>query len=289
LSVQISRRRWSCVADPHLCLSEDGAAFIHGLASHAEVWLGPEFLNILDGWPLYDREPELLRPFGDRRPGDRHRGEEQTRQAIRLWLRLRDEAGLGGAKLCWVRDAVRESRLPDGLDESVVPRWEAMAEALDERLSGAEASGPMVAATRDAVALAALLPGAVLLALRDDPDHDEPPALCRHLEDWGVPCRRLDALDDLVAMERGLMLQLLVEAGLAGLIWAGIRLALVHLVVPGRSRLPLGPGFPPHGFGAPDDEVDFLTEMPPRPLRGVWEGARAFWYDLDAENRHGEA
>ncbi|MEI9983705.1 MAG: DUF4438 domain-containing protein [Aliidongia sp.] len=184
-------------------------------------------------------------------------------KAIRLWLRLRDEAGLGGAKLCWVRDAVRESRLPDGLDESVVPRWEAMAEALDERLSGAEASGPMVAATRDAVALAALLPGAVLLSLRDDPNRDEPPALCRHLEDWGVPCRRLDALDDLVAMERGLMLQLLVEAGLAGLIWAGIRLALVHLVVPGRSRLPLGPGFPPHGFGAPGDEVDFLTEMPP--------------------------
>ena len=275
-SVQISRRRWRFIVDPHLCLSQDGAAFVYGLTSHAEVWLGPEFLNILDSWQLYDREPELLMP------GD-HRGADEIRHALRIWLRLRDEAGLGGGRLFWVRDAVRESCLPSGIDESVVPCWEAMAEALDERLSRAdEPSGPMIAAMRDAAALAGLLPGAVLLTLRRPPEMMrgpvKPPALCGHLEAWRVPCRHLEFRDDLAGKERLLLLQLLIEAGLCGFLWSGLRLAVLHLVVPGHCRLPLD-----HGFTCPSDEAEFLGEIEPRPIRGLWEDARAFWYDLIVE------
>jgi hypothetical protein len=78
--------------------------------------------------------------------GGRHAPEE-IRDALRVWLRLREECGHVGGLLYWVRDALRESCLPSGMEESVVPRWEAMAEALDERLASAtEASGPVVAA-----------------------------------------------------------------------------------------------------------------------------------------------
>ena len=60
LSVQITRRRARCVLDPNLALSRDGATLTRLLASHAELWVGPEFFNILDSAQLYQREPELL-------------------------------------------------------------------------------------------------------------------------------------------------------------------------------------------------------------------------------------
>jgi hypothetical protein len=278
LSVQISRRRWRYVPDPLLCLSHDGAAFVRGLTmtSHAEVWLGPEFLNILDSWRLYDLKPDLLTQSS----GGRHAADD-VRDALRLWLRVREESGQFSGRLCWVRDALRESCLPAGMEESLVPRWEAMAQSLDERLSTAtEASGPVVAAMRDSAALAAVLPGAVLLSSRD-PAKSEPPAFCRHMEAWRVPCRRLEFDDDLVALERGLLLHLQVEGGLAGFLWGGLRLAVVHLVVPGHLRL-----LPGDGFAGAGDEPDFLAEGEPRLVKGAWEDARAFWYDLTAEDAY---
>ncbi|HLY04606.1 MAG TPA: hypothetical protein VKR31_02555 [Rhizomicrobium sp.] len=280
LSVEISQRRWRCVVDPYLCLSPDGAAFVHGLAAQAEVWLGSEFLNVLDSWTLYDREPELLLTSSQRQrvsPPDL----ENLRQALQLWLRLRDDSGLGGARLCWVRDAVRESRLPDGMDETIVQRWEAMAESLDERLSAStESSGPVIAAMRDAAALAGLLPGAFLLTLRDPQDPAGTPSSCRHFEAWRLPCRKLDCRDDLVVLERCAILHTIVQAGLAGFLWSGVRIAVVHVDVPGRACL---------NVVAPDpassgEEMDYVAGTAPRKVRGVWEDARVFWYDLAVED-----
>jgi len=271
LSVQISRRRWRCVPDPQLCLSQNGAAFIGGLMPHAEIWPGAEFLSILDAATPYERDIDrLARSFGG------HHRLDEVREALRIWSRLRDEVGQGGARLYWVRDALRESCLPVGLDESVVPHWEMLAQTLDERVSEAEeSSGPIVAAMRDTVALAAALPGAVVLSHRDSSDKSEPPHLCRHLEAWRIPCRHLDYSNDLVTFERNQLLQLLVETGLAGFVWSGLRLAVVHLVAPAWPPPPYG-----HALIYSGDDGDFLIEEEPRPLRGPWEDARAFWYDL---------
>jgi hypothetical protein len=269
LSVQVSRRPRRCVPDPLLCLFQP--AFVSALTQCAEIWLGPEFLNIVDSWMLYEQTPHLLA-----RSLRGHHAPEQVRDGLRIWLRLRNEPrGLGG-RLCWIRDALRESSLPAGMDEQVVARWEAMAEALDERVStAAEKCGPVIAAMRDTATLGAVVPGAVLLSLLDrvEPGEPEQPILCRHLEAWGVPCRRLATDDDLVALDRGLLLHLAVEAGAAGFFWSGLRLAAVHLVVPGRWRL--------------GDDLDYLVDGEPRPARGAWDDARAFWYALSAEDPHG--
>jgi hypothetical protein len=149
-----------------------------------------------------------------------------------------------------------------------------MAEALDGRLSS-EANGPVIAWMRDIAALSATLPGALLLTVRNPADPKAKPLVCHHLEAWGLPCRHLDVDDDLVVLERGLLLRLLVEAGLPGFVWAGLRLVVVHLVVPGNFRSASG-----HGFGSVGEDLDVLAEGEPRPVKGAWEDARAFWYDL---------
>ena len=274
LSVQINRRRGRFVLDPLLCLSHGGAAFARGLASHAEVWLTPEFHHILDSWVLYDEKPDLLT-----QSLDGSYVADEIRDALRLWLRLREESGHLSGRLYRVRDSLRESCLPAGMEELILPRWEAMAEALDERLSKVgETNGPLVAAMRDAAALSAALP-ALLLTLRQPAKSGLPPAVSHHLEAWGLPCRRLDVDDDLVALERSLLLRMLVEAGLAGFLWGGMGLAVMHLVVPGNFRLPSG-----HGFAGSGEELDFMTQWEPRPVKGAWDDARAFWYGLAVED-----
>jgi hypothetical protein len=289
VSVEISRRRWRCVPDAQLCLSQWGAAFVRALTPHAEIWMTPEFLQVLDDWELYDGKPELLADgFGVGYPRD------DVREALRLWLGLREQTGARGGRIYWVRDSLRESSLPPGIDDSIVPRYEAMAEALESRLSSANAgSGPIVAARRDAAALIAALPGAFLLTVRDDagpapsdggrrsasrPKNLRAPSICQDLESWGLPCRRVEADDDLVALERNLLQHMLVEAGLSGYLWSGLLLSVVHLVAPGNFR-----GDPEHNLlGAPNDPA--YTE--PRVVWGPWENARAFWYDLASGGSH---
>jgi hypothetical protein len=276
LSVRISRRRWRCVPDPRLCLSGLGAAFLRGLARHAEVWVVSEFLSILDNRVFYDRKPELLGcPPADLRAA------EDVRDALRIWSRLREETGYVGGPLCWVRDALRESCLPSGVEETIVQRWETMAEALDARL-GPDASGPLIASMRDISALASVLHGATVWCRLESVGSEGPPLLCRHLESWRVPCRRLGADDDLVVRERNLLLQFLVEAGLAGFIWGGLDLAVVHLAVPGQARLQVS-----QNVAIADEEVDILESEEPRPVPSAWENAKAFWYDLSPDPGHG--
>ena len=65
---------------------------------------------------------------------------------------------------------------------------------------------------RNSAALCAVLTDAVLLCAREADDPDQTPRLCRRLQDWGLPCQRLEIADDLVAIERGLLLRLMVEA-----------------------------------------------------------------------------
>jgi hypothetical protein len=277
VSLQINRRRRRCVLDPLFCLSQPGAAFISAMAPYAEMWLGPEFLNILDNWPIYHHKPELLGW-----PGEERYDPDELRDALRVWQHLRDGSGHVGGPLCWVRDALRESCLPQGIDDAVVPRFEALAEALDGRLAAsAYRTGPLTAAIRDTAALAGVLPGAVVLGLCRQNEPWLPPALCDHLRAWHLPCERLNERNTLVSRERDTLIDLLVDAGVSSFLWAGLRVAVVHVVVPGQRRF-----VPVHALATEHDCPEFLPDEECNPIKGPWDDARAFWYELAAEDAH---
>jgi hypothetical protein len=273
VSVQLTQRRWRCVLDSNLALSPLGAEFARLLAPCAEVWLGTEFFNILDSARIYREEPELLVW-----PGTDHKEARTLPGVLRDWTRLRDAAGYGSTQFHWIGDVLRESRLPAGMSETVVARWEAAARSLDACLPRAiEASGPLIAAMRDTVALCAVLPAAAILTLRGGAS-DKAPMLCRHIAGWGVACQRLSEHDDLVAMERAGLRGMLVQAGLAKFLWGGLDLVVLHLQASGIGRL----DFREDPMA---DEEDVLSIAEPD-RGGPWDGARAFWYDVVPEQHH---
>jgi hypothetical protein len=134
---------------------------------------------------------------------------------------------------------------------------------------------------RDTAALAAALPGAVMLGWCHQGTLLLPPVLCNHLHAWQLPCVRLDAHQSLAARDRDMLLDLLAESGLSAFLWAGLRFAVVHLLVPGQERCVAGEALRV-GHASPD----FLPDEEPCPMKGPWEDARAFWYELATEDAH---
>src|SRR6266568_3476706 len=273
LSVQISQRRWRCVLDPNLALSPNGAAFARRLAPHAEVWIGSEFFNILDSALIYEHEPELL--------GTSRAAIETVPEVLRDWTRLRDETGYGGGLFHWIGDILRESCLPNGMDEGIIAHWEAAARSLDLRLPQAlEASGPLIAAMRDTVALCAILPAAAILTLRAPDEPRESPVLCRNVQCWGLDCQHLSGGDKLAAIECHSFRQVLVQAGLAKFVWGGLKLAVLHLLASGLTRL-----------DTPQDSIDeagadlVIDARENAAIRwDPWHDAKGYWYDLVSES-----
>ena len=279
LSVQISRRRLRCVLDPLLCLSRRGVALIRRLAPSAELWLAPTFLGILDSWDFYYDQPELLtRSLSMQQHGGAYH-QEEFREALRAWIKLRDELGQG--QLFWAGDNLHESSLASEVDGAMLRHFEHLAQALEQLLPEDLRGAPLAAAFPDTVALVAALDHAVLLTLREP--HADPglsgrpkldPTICHNLGRWGLPCKRLRVDDDFVQYERSLLVRLFVEAGISSFLWSELPLVVAHLFVPGFV-----------GDVAPE----FPGECEPRPVKGIWEDARVFWYGLSAEDHYGAA
>jgi hypothetical protein len=263
LSIQVARRRCRCVLDPNLALSRYGATLVRLIAPYAENWAVPELFSVLDSAQLYEQEPELL-IWPSTNPAD----VEAVPDVLHDWMQLREEAS---RCLYWVGDALRESFLPDDLDDSVLVRWEAAARTLESRLpQSIDATGPLIAAMRDAAALCAVLPNACILGRGRN---GEVPAICRHLQQWGLECENLAPQDDLASIERAAFLRLLVASGLAPLVWSGLTLAVVHLCLPNMGRL-----LPT--LGTSTDAGEFSDEQNIAMRGNPWEGARCFWYHV---------
>jgi hypothetical protein len=279
LSVQISRRRLRCVLDPLLCLSRRGVALIRRLAPCAELWLAPEFLSILDSSNFYYDKPELLtRSLSMQEHGGAYR-EDEFREALHAWIRLRDD--LGNGQLYWAGDNLHESALAPDVEGTMLQHFVRLAEGLGGLLPEDLRGAPLAAAFPDTVALVAALDHAVLLTLREPhveaglrPRPKLDPTICHNLGRWGLPCKRLRVDDDFVQYERALLVRLFVEAGISSFLWSGLPLVVAHLFVPGFVG---------------DLEPDFPGEGEPRPVKGIWEDARVFWYSLNAEDHHGAA
>jgi hypothetical protein len=167
------------------------------------------------------------------------------------------------------------------VEPDIVQRYEGMLQAL--RCNRADDGGhdfdPASEAAFDTAALAAALGPALMLS-----GGNETPTVARILEQCGVPCCRLepDAEDSLARCERELVREMAVHAGLAPLRAAGVKLAVVHLLVPEaaglRTRVDAAlsgdDGGLPLEFTPPQHDEEALPASP------LWSGARLYWYWL---------
>ena len=284
LTVTLQQHRLACVLDPALVLSPYGLA-VSRLSEVMNVWVVRELWHILDNTHFFTQRPALL-VEATARTHDTEAASQEALQALLDWEQWRLENDQASLKLFWVGDDASGSLLPAGVDASVIWRYETLARALERQTDCPEATDQvLVAAFRDAVALAAALRSSFILArlpLTSAPDspaqpHCPPPVppLCQALVQWGVPCTWLAEHDPLVHIEREYVHRLLVSAGLVPLLWAGLRLAVVHLWVPGASALWSEPR------EAPFAELEELPAPPPmHPAGRLWQEAQGFWYLL---------
>lgn len=268
LQVTVDSRNWSCVLDLRLAIARNGPMLALRLAEELRVCLVPRLLYVLDNSDHYERHPESLGidPLGEGAfPPDR--------EAVQQWELARLDVGLQSLRLYWTGDALHESFMPHNVDSNVVGRFERFLEGLEQRLALAapdlESGHPLLGGAMDALALSVALGRHRPLIFTAPGSRGEAPALCRLLELCGIGCRRLEPSESR-PLRRQLMPSL-ARSGALELCWAGLNLAVVHLVAP-RALL-----LRPAAVNGP--ALDLL-DGPPDGCLDVWEDASAFWYPL---------
>jgi|APAra7269097289_1048552.scaffolds.fasta_scaffold00037_23 hypothetical protein len=252
-SVSVAERRATCILEPSLMLSAYGLPLARRLAGAMNLWVVRELWHILDNSQLFLQRPALL--FGDAAAPSDDQLNAATR-ALQDWERLRQDTDLNGLRLYWLFDSVAESKLPAGLDGSTLARFDFLCAMLDSERGG---DAPIKLAVRDSIALAATLGGALLLTALPLGDNARP-MICSLLE-GELDIRPVPQDDQLMAIERQYLRELLVHAGAAGLLWDKLRLAVIRVAAPAAEEAIL-----------PDD-AQTGTPSP-------WAGARAYWYPL---------
>lgn len=298
------------------------------LGNLMELWVFRELFHILDDTPLYPIYPNtaysVASPYfhlpaatlSDRTQAAKDEnskaqpvtpsktGQSRTKlplieaRSLNAWEQIRRNTDLGGYQFYWLGDSLSQSRLPERLQRGEIPdhrrqRYELLAQALEAQALIAESSAeatkfqqPLLAACRDAIALSAALGSAFILAAQ--PQNADAPYLVECLQSWDVPCQQMPAVDPIVKIERKLLAQLFVEAGLTPLFWSKkLQLAIIHLSVPAALDPALVPS--EEDSSQSDDAPEFddrpweLENMPYTPLDAhLWEDARGYWYSLNA-------
>lgn len=98
------------------------------------------------------------------------------------------------------------------------------------------------------------------------------------MEGWGIPCRAVAREEPLRALECDYLRQLIVQAGLAKLCWAGLRLAVLQFVVPAAAALSRPSSLEEIPFS--DDEGFMDAAQRDEPDFDLWQVAQGFWYPL---------
>lgn len=293
LAVTLSQRRWSCVVDPALLLlTPFGPTLVQRLGELMELWMVRTFWRVLDDSVFCLRNPERLAP-GQAVRGRGGFDADTVRHAVVAWERIRARSDLCGLRVRYVGDTYSQSALPEKKEPDLVQRFEALSEALLERLSqrghGAPEDGyDAWAATLDVLALGAALSPAFVLTFQT-PAADQPPALCAQAQSWGLRCLRVNhqtERDPLATLERDHIRSLLVHAGLAPLAWAGVRLAVAHVLVPGSALVRT---LLDDMVAREDPEVESIirateanVSLGTSSAAGIdfWHDAQVFWYSL---------
>jgi len=266
LSVAVESRRRSCVLDPTLALSRHGLVLAQRLSTEFDLWVAREFWTILDNPISYDDHPGVL-------AHDHGARAEIIKQAMRQWDVARSEKDLAGLNLYWLNDALGTSLLPSTVDPQLLVRFETLARAAEDLPVDVEADPvppELESCVRDTLALSVALSShrAFVLTGWDEPAGSGAPAFCQLLQRWRI---RSDYVDQ---PSRAFMTDtffgpLFARAGVTELMWAGLRLAAVHIVAPRAAAVA--------SFGAGHAPWADPNESEPE---GYWNDAIAFWYPL---------
>jgi hypothetical protein len=260
LSLRLEQHRPSVVLDLDLMLGPGplGLALARSLSRTMELWQVAELWHVLDNTCHWRADPEVLLPG---RPA------AQVRDALDACERWRTETDVGRLGCYYLGDQDGESFLPDDANRNLLRLWQLLAQTFELHARDFPAGRPLAAAWRDAAALSAALVAAPILTLAPA---NGAPAIAEALDRWQVAALDRAPHDGLLAYERAILRGLCAAAGAAKLVWAGLGLAVLHLVVPGAACLAMPAG----------DEF----ELAPRRLQpsgeNPWSGARAFWYRL---------
>jgi hypothetical protein len=278
LSVTVSAKRRACVLDTDLALSRFGLLLASRLCEEFDLWLVPELWHILDNLEVY---PEV--------PGAREPGAPKGRGAgWRQWEWARLEKDLAGLNVYWMGDEKCESLLPKSADPNLLHRFRRLDESLRHAFRIKAKAEPRRGAGydffgecfRQTVSLtAALTPyRGFIMAQQGAPDegeHENEPAICASLKELGINCFMV-RWEKRTRIEREYLVPILARTGVSELLWAGLRLAVVHLVVPNALIIP--------EFKEEEDKLaQKLPDLPEEKGPGHyhwWEGAVGFWYPL---------
>ncbi len=277
-SITLNQRRWACVLDPTLALSDYGLPLVKQLGELMELWVVREFWHILDNTHFYLQQPESIlgERVVERSPQTQQILSQQVIRALKEWERLRTTTERSSWNVHFLADVIGESCIPGGIDSDIIWRWESLAQSLDHHIGKQFVrADTLTLAFRDLVSLAAARPASILTyRLSEDVESNLPPAICTTLETWGIPCQAISSTDSIAAIEREQLRNLLVHAGLAKLLWSGLNLVVVHLMVPAADSLSTAEAW---SGDLPFSEMEVLSDFPEAETN-LWEGARAFWY-----------
>ncbi|MDK9708199.1 MAG: hypothetical protein OEL83_14240 [Desulforhopalus sp.] len=282
LALTVHTRRRACVLDTQLALSPYGLLLARRLGEVLDLWLVRELWQILDSTYYYRSNPsQLIPPIPGTATITAPSGNCQTiGTVLAQWDLARAATDLAGLKVYWVGDALNESLLPAGTDTHLISRFETLAAALESAVPNAfqndEQPHLFSDCSRDTAALAAALIPYKGFILTSGSKGDEPePLLCTYLkEHFHISCVKLGRKQS--RLERDFLNSILAEAALSELLWAGLKLAALHLVVPGAVMMPVNDKSEetfPHDFDLPAEATGEHEQQ-------WWKDARCFWYPV---------
>ncbi len=278
LSVTVSTKRRACVLDTQLALSRFGPLLAFRLCEEFDLWLVPELWHLLDNVEVYSRSPG----------GQFSGGPAAAGAGWRVWELARLEKDLAGLNVFWMGDEKCESLLPKSADAHLVHRFRSLDQTLQHSARTRPASEArqgtgydfFLECCRQTVSLAAALTPyrGFILAHQPPPgtgEAEHEPPLCTALKGLGIQCFPVHR-ERRTRLEREYLLPILARTGISELLWAGLHLAVVHLVAPNALIIPVS-------LGEEELAAQEMASPAGEPLPGRlnwWEGAMGFWYPL---------
>ena len=233
-SVTLNQRRWACVLDSTLALSNYGLPIVKQLGELMELWIVRELWHILDNPRFYLHQPNLISSSEASVALPHYSPSQQMVQTLKEWEWLRTTTDRNSWNIHFLADVIGESCVPAGVDTNIIWRWESLAQSLDTHLDNQSAKpDTLTLAFRDLAALAAARPACILTHRVNE----EAPAICQSLQQWGIACQQIEPTNAIADLEREQFRSLLVHAGLSKFLWAGLNLVVLHLVVPAAATL----------------------------------------------------